>query len=148
TIRDEIDSPVILFRSDQQKKYEPESYHYDQLFSFLICEKLDFDFVNLVNEFDSIYKGIKVTHRHNMILSINDGLFLYYDKNAKTMMYPFHNNAKLLNRIVKPESDKYCFLKLFSSYMFLGTSSTTILYPELSQYMGSISGGLNIDEKS
>ena len=48
----------------------------DEIISFLICNKLDFD-INEV-DFNNIYSEIKdVRFRHNMILSLQDGLLLY-----------------------------------------------------------------------
>lgn len=48
----------------------------DEIFSFLICNRLKFDLKNL--DFDEIYQSIKIRKfRHNMILSLQDGLILY-----------------------------------------------------------------------
>lgn len=48
----------------------------DEIFSFLICNKLNFDWKNL--DFDQIYQSIENRKlRHNMILSLQDGLILY-----------------------------------------------------------------------
>jgi len=71
-----------------------------------------------------------------MILSINEGLFLYYGN--KSFMYPFIR-TNLKNRWIKPNLNSNEFLKIFSSYLFLGTTCTTILYPELTDYIGTCS---------
>lgn len=48
----------------------------DEIVSFLICNKLSFDIDNI--DFDEIYKEIpNIRFRHNMILSLQDGLLLY-----------------------------------------------------------------------
>lgn len=48
----------------------------DEIVSFLICNNLNFDLETL--DFDDIYKEIEdVRYRHNMILSLQDGLLLY-----------------------------------------------------------------------
>ncbi len=144
-MREKIKTPVVLFQNPG-RLYNPKEYHYDQIFTFLICEKFEFNCQGLVNEFNSLYKKTAITHRHNLILSINDGLICYYDENNKSMMYPFHRNKQLRNRMVTSD-DKMGYFKMFASYFFLGTSSTTILYPEISDYMGSIVGGMNINEQ-
>ncbi len=59
----------------------------DQIVSFLICKKLNFDIKKL--DFDQIYSGIEYRNRHNFILSIEDGLF-YYDLNLNNL----HPNLK------------------------------------------------------
>ncbi|MDO9325470.1 MAG: hypothetical protein Q7T80_10995 [Methanoregula sp.] len=142
-MREKIKNPAILF-SDPSRVYNPKNYHYDQIFTFLICEKLDFDYKKIVDEFDSIYEGIALTNRHNLILSIEDGLICYYD-GIKSMMYPMHRGKQLKNRIIISDA-KIQYFKMFASYFFIGTSGTTILYPDISDYMGDISGGFNIDE--
>ena len=63
------------------------------------------------------------------------------------MMYPVMGNTKLKNRFVEPGENQYVHLKQFASYLFMGTTSATILYPKLSDYMGTIAGGYNYDEK-
>lgn len=47
----------------------------DSIFSFLICNKLSFDVENI--NYDEIYKEIPVEYRHNAILSLQDGLYIY-----------------------------------------------------------------------
>jgi hypothetical protein len=143
-MREKIKHPAIL-SSRHPGTYDPKNYHYDQIFTFLICEKLDFDYKKLVDEFNSIYDGFPLTHRHNLILSIEDGLICYYDDNGKTMMYPMHRGKQLKTRIVISDN-KIIFFKMFASYFFIGTSGTTILYPEITDYMGEITGGFNINE--
>ena len=144
-MRENIKNPVILY-PESPRTYDPKNHIYDQIFTFLICEKFEFNYENIVDEFDSIYEGIPSYLRHNLILSIEDGLICYYDGN-KTMMYPIVGNNICKNRMVISDK-KYPFLKLFASYIFLGTSSATILYSEITDYMGSIEGGFNITEKT
>jgi hypothetical protein len=140
-MRENIKTPVILYPITQ-RPYDPKNYLYDQIFTFLICEKLDFNFSNILQEFDTIYGEISPYHRHNLILSIEDGLLCYYD-GVKTMMYPIIKNKSCKNRLVVSGENKYTPFKLFASYTFLATSSTTVLYPEVTDYMGSIEGGSN-----
>ncbi len=48
----------------------------DEIISFLICNKLDFRIEDL--DFDDIYQDVPdLKFRHNMILSLQDGLFVY-----------------------------------------------------------------------
>ncbi|WP_316751776.1 DUF6602 domain-containing protein [Pedobacter gandavensis] len=55
--------------------FEPLKNHSDQLFSFLICQKLDFKIDDI--DFNDVYENIDYRNRHNLILSIEDGLFDY-----------------------------------------------------------------------
>lgn len=48
----------------------------DEIFSFLICNKLNFDVEEI--DFEEIYKNIPhLKYRHNVILSLQDGLITY-----------------------------------------------------------------------
>lgn len=65
----------------------------DEVISFLICNNLSFDFEDL--DFEEIYKDIPdIRFRHNMILSLQDGLWLYEfdaDKAPEIMRVPFND---------------------------------------------------------
>jgi hypothetical protein len=71
--------------------------------SFLICEKLSFNIDNLVNEFKELYKGVELRNRHNFILSIDDGVFLYADNKVQgeagrsAFPYPIMEGNKMEN---------------------------------------------------
>lgn len=100
---------------------------YDQIFTFIVCKKLSFNISNLSTEINKLYgDSTEYRHRHNLILSVEDGLLAYYDNNGKTMMYPVMGNTKLKNRFVAPGENPYVHLKYFASYLFIGTSSAII----------------------
>lgn len=146
-MRESIKTPVALKR-ESYGEFAPSEYHYDSIFSFLICKKLDFNIENLVHDINSLYDSdIKPYQKHNLILSIEDGLFAYFDENDKTLMFPFHRGKALKNRFVKPDSNKNCHFNYFSSYFFLAMSSISILYPEITNYIMDWKGGLNQSEK-
>lgn len=145
-MREMVKNPVVLKR-ERGRDFSPSSYAYDQLFTFIICKKLDFDITNISTNINSFYDAsLDYRHRHNLILSVEDGLLAYYDDNKKTMMYPSVNNVNLKNRFICPNENPDAHFKYFASYLFMGTSSTTILYPEISDYMGSTSGAIKWDE--
>lgn len=146
SMRERVKHPVILNKG-YGYEFNPQICGYDQIFTFIICKKLDFDIKNIALDINTLYnQTCEYRHRHNLILSIEDGLLAYYDENKKTMMYPTIDRIQLKNRFVTPGNSQISHFKLFASYLFLGASSATILYPEISDYMGSIEGGYNIDE--
>ena len=51
------------------------SKEYDSIFSFLICNKVSFDIEKI--DYNEIYKEIPIEYRHNAILSLQDGLYIY-----------------------------------------------------------------------
>ncbi len=144
-IKENIKNPVII-KKDNKNKYDPVSDPYDQLFTFLICQKFDFDFNNIINDINQLYeRGLHYRYRHNLILSIEDGILAYYDNNKVTMMYPYIGKP-LKNRWIIPGTNIYNHFKFFADYLFIGTSSSTILYPEFTDYMGSVEGTITKDE--
>ncbi|MEN6453333.1 MAG: DUF6602 domain-containing protein [Prolixibacteraceae bacterium] len=144
-MREKMKTPVSIKR-ESLGEFSPSSYHYDSIFSFLICKKLDFNIESLCNDLNSYYDSdIKPWQRHNLILSIENGLFAYYDENDKTMMFPIHRGKELKNRYVKPDSNINCHFYYFASYFFLAMSSISIYYPEITNYIDKWTGGLNYD---
>lgn len=145
-LREEVKSPVIIKR-DRDGAFDPQNYAYDQLPSFLICQSFNFDFSSIADEIDSLYDSdIEVRHRHNLVLSLKDGLLAYSDCNNNTIMFPeiagrIQPNRSLspkeqcLNRFVMPDDSSNTHIRIFCSHMFLLTSSVTILYPEIMDYL-------------
>jgi hypothetical protein len=134
-MREYVKSPSIIFKNND-KPFSPSEDPYDQLITFLICQKLDFD----LSELASIYEpDIEYRNQHNLILSIEDGVFLYRlgteeDPNAMHT-YPEMAGRKLNHAIYSSRHSEYEFFKIFCHYLFMATSHGTILYPEFSDYM-------------
>lgn len=140
-LREQLVNPVALKRK-AIIPIDPTKYPYDNIFSFLICHKLNFNISNIVNEIDQFYTPeVKPWQKHNLILSISDGLLLYFDKNDKTLMYPYViDQGALKNRYLTPGENKNCHIHYASSYLFMGTTSASIFYPETSNYIPMTGG--------
>lgn len=139
-------TPIFRDRSIATLPFNREEIIYDQIFSVLVCEGFDFDPKSLANEISGWYEpDIKNHHKHNMILSIEDGL-AHYIQSGKSWMYPPTNRTPAKNRFLLPNENKNLHFHLFCSFMFLATSSTTILYPEINEYMPPLSGGYVYDD--
>ena len=126
--------------------YNPDGYPYDQIFTFLICERFDFNFLNM--DFNKLYGAIPYQHWYNMILSMKDGVFLWHDANKRTLPYSFLTpGARNRMRFVAPTTDPNVHYKFFLDYLFMGTTSNTILYPDMTSYITwQNGGGQNYDE--
>lgn len=128
------------------EKFDPVNKDADRLFSFLICEKLNFNLGNITNELNSMYDDdVKDRNKHNLILSIDDGLFLYKlsDDGEGTISHcplpviscpPCKNLKNVM--LVPSNTDRYHHFKIFCTYLFSRTESTSILSPDLAHYMG------------
>ena len=95
-LREEVKHPVIIKKDHAGSSYDPRKNPYDQIFTFIVCKKLSFNISNLSTEINKLYgDSTEYRHRHNLILSVEDGLLAYCDNNGKTMMYPVMGNTKL-----------------------------------------------------
>lgn len=141
-------TPIFRDASIISYPFNREEIEYDQILSILICEAFDFDPKTFSNEIDDWYESdVKNHHKHNMILSVEDGIALYMHPNGKSWMYPPTKKSPAKNRFLTPVDNKNLHFHLFCSYMFLAASSTTVLYPEITTYMPTLTGGLNYDQK-
>lgn len=149
-MRRDYENPSIIKRRENIDPFDNYSHPCDQVFSFIICQSLSFDLTNLTGEFDSLYESdIELADRHNMILSINDGLFHYkhiINEREKCFSYPFVQNKKLKNRFVWPGENWKNHFNTFVPYMFMGINSCTVFFPEISQYTGDQVMGVYTDE--
>ena len=102
------------------------------------------DSLNLIEEIDTWYDpSIDHRHKHNMILSIEDGILMYYDKNDKILPYCFLGGDEFKNIFTIPHENQYTHFKYFATYMFMLTTSKTLLYPEITDYMGTVTGSMH-----
>jgi hypothetical protein len=150
--RENIGTKTII-RKAIPGDYNPEICPYDQLFTFIVCQKLDFNIQNIASEINQLYDiNLPGRYKHNLILSLEDGLLLYYDpKLRRSMMYPTLRGYECLkNRFMKPTDDPVVHYKLFATYLFMGVSRTTVLFPDMADYISDtdyrIWGFINLDE--
>ena len=67
---------MFLERKGTLKSEKTHSEEFNEIYSFLICNKLNFDLATL--NFDEVYAAEPdIRMRHNLILSLQDGLFTY-----------------------------------------------------------------------
>ena len=163
-LRNEIQSNnPYIFNDSGTIEFSPVNNIRDQILTFIVCNKLDFDYVNIVNEMDEIYNNDENYYlRHNMILSINDGTIMYKGLKGenKFMFYPYMNNKRLVNSILQPfkseyrinfegsniQYNKYEHIIGFMNYLYMGVSSTSVMYPEMTNYLGFMRIKRSIDE--
>ncbi|MHA7101199.1 DUF6602 domain-containing protein [Roseivirga pacifica] len=147
-LRENISNPSVIKR-EHQGNFSPETYPYDHMFSFLICKRLNFDFMNIQNEIDDLYESdIQPWQKHNLIISVTDGTLTYYDEKDKVFMYPYLRGVSLKSRLILPDVNPEHHLHMIASYVFMALSSASIYYPELTTYLSDLlSGGKKLDQK-
>lgn len=140
-IRSNIEFPNFYSRRDNLAPFNPKNIHYDGLFTFIICEKLNFKLENIELELDKMYEKVDYWNRHNLILSIEDGL-LQYNINQSTGKISFWApifKCQLSHQYAqKNEFNKFQHFKDFTVSFFNGISHSTILYPEMVHYIEGI----------
>ena len=147
SLRTEISNPSYIHRktTNEFNNYE---HPFDQIFSFLICKKLNFDLTDL--DFDDFYENeVEYQNRHNMILSIDDGIFIYkhtVKSKVLTWHFPKSQGLNLKNRFIKPGENGKNHFGVFASQLFMAAQNGTIFFPEFSKYAEQ-SPGFLIDEE-
>ena len=161
-IRESIYDPVVAYKSGQYSNlYIPHLSSQDQIFTFLICQKLDFNLEEIPRRINQMYKPeTPYRYRHNLVLSIEDKIiFLYRSVDDRSLMYPTYpiipkpgvrqpiSSESLKNRLIRSsEEDPLDVFYIFATYLNTGISSTTILYPDMAHYFGLLFGGNIYDE--
>lgn len=73
-------SDLLCINNPNKKSFNPDIDCHDTLFSFLICEEIeDFEVEKVFKELNKAYidAEIEYEYRHNVILSLNDGVLTY-----------------------------------------------------------------------
>lgn len=150
-LSDEMINPSLPNRYTD-RKVDPTENAYDRVPTILICNDL---FSNrksgphmLPDEIDDLYEDdIHHRHKHNMILSIENGLLSYYDENGIVIPYPeWGEGTKFKHRYSEVGAGNYWHFNLFTNNMFLLTNNKTQIYPEIAEYVDIRSPGQNYDQ--
>lgn len=130
-------SPI---RRDESLLLENLGHHFDYMVSFLICEKLSFQLDDLTAHISRHYdeEQIPVEYRHNLVLSIEDGILCYKNhllsRENVAWMYPQTRNERMKNKLVFPGSNNLSHFGFFTAYMFMMCTNATVYLPELRNY--------------
>jgi hypothetical protein len=132
-----ITSSFINRSSDEG--YDPDNNPLDTIFTFLICEKFDFTLENISVEINNIYpQDTNPNYRHNLILSIKDGLFAYYydEKNGSRLAVPYSVfYQKPQKTVFISSTDRDDHIKAFMSFVFSSLSKTVLIKPDMVSYL-------------
>ena len=137
-MKDEVKEVNVVWQRTPHR-YDPENHLSDQLFTFLICEKFEFSY----EKFDPrrLYEDdVLHRHRHNIVLSLQDGALLYclQESGADVVAWPTifkEQISTVLDTCILEASSENTHLKWFVHFMFYATTTATILYPDLAEYM-------------
>ena len=135
-------SAVIRWDGLGETEYNPGMFAFDQVFTFLVCKKFDFDLRSTFpSVLDEIYGDIEYGQRHNGILSVEDGLLQYTGKlqtgdhvGTYFPTSPVDSAIRHSNRWIENNGARYAALKLFCSNIFMHACHCTVGYPDMGQY--------------
>ncbi|MBD3670991.1 MAG: hypothetical protein HUJ29_09475 [Gammaproteobacteria bacterium] len=135
------DCEIVRAHGKRELNFDPVKNDSDRILSFLICERFDFNTQNLVNEINNYYEcEVENRNKHNMILSISDGLVLYNfpgtePTEVKYSPVPEVNGEAMKNIFLQPtESLPNIHFSIFATYLFSRTKSISIISPDLAHY--------------
>ena len=132
TIRQLEDGTCIT----QKSPFDPLNIHSDQLSTFLICKKLDFELdpSSMHEQIKALYpEGTPQKYMVDYILSIDDGFISYYDQNENIFTFEASFSNGKIELLPKDEEHKY--LKMFAIALNTKLTFTTIVKPELQKYL-------------
>lgn len=115
--------------------FNPTSFPHDQISTFLICEKFDFELTeeNTHKRINSLY-GQETIDRHKVdfILSLKDGFIGYYKDGEEFLLHP--STADGYNIELVPSNDDQDHIRQFVNLFYNRLALTSIVKPEISEY--------------
>lgn len=107
---------------------------YDNVFTFLICNKFHFDPIGKNFNID-----INKIYRNNLILSLNDGLINYQTESGSTnLSFPFANGNELIPTFIKNNNENLPnHVLLFLTSLSMAMNFTTLLSFDMTYYLSN-----------
>lgn len=142
-LKNDIDrSNLFVYKNNiEDRDYDTKKYVTDQLATFLICEELNIDTSKGLDKiFNNIYKNIDISLFHNIILSLDGKCFAYKDYDKHNIYYPYyHYGEKFVNICISPSPNGYEYEHIlgFLNLFFMLISDVSIMYLEITYYLGS-----------
>lgn len=115
--------------------FTPSMYTHDQISTFLICEKFDFQINegNANEKIGSLYKSDTLDrHKVDFILSLEDGFIGYYDEVSGFLMFPCTTDGYKIELVPSDKEDNH--IKQFVNLFYNRLTITSIVKPEISEY--------------
>ena len=149
-LRNYVDSDKYIFKDGNPgKKFETKEFVRNQLATVLLCESIDGNLdSNLNSFFFDVYEGIDKSLYHNMVLSLENGCFLYIvDKDNVPIFHSYfdYKISSFDNYLIYPieQGYRYEHIALFLDYFNMLISSISVMFIEITNYLGKkrITGG-------
>lgn len=135
-LREKTKEHDVAYRWTFKGDYDPIGNQHDQLFTFLICNR--FAGFNPTSETISYSDEILPRHRHNLVLSLHDGLFSYQTPSGKTknLCFPISNDVINNNWWLPADNKDFpTHTKIFAINFSNTVTTTTVLYIDQTRYL-------------
>lgn len=132
-LRERITSPRPYCRH-VNVAFDPEKIPVDQMFTFLICNRLGF---KPKPEHLAYGEGTAPRFRHNLLLSVEDGLFCYKDVGGIPNFHYPCSGAQVhdVRWVTADNSQPEGHVKLFLSMLYNALSMATLLEVDMARYL-------------
>ena len=140
SLRDNMGHDSVVWRGqdlyDGKNSYSTNN-PYDQIFTFLICEKMNFKIDEL--EIDSLYgKNVKQHQKHNFILDLNAGSYAYVINDDGIFIgCPYSVKGNSNPSFIKSDSSNM-YIKHFLINLHIYIAGNTIFHPDMAHYIKKI----------
>jgi uncharacterized protein YbbC (DUF1343 family) len=131
----ELAAPAFI-KKDPRWPYDAKKIPYDNITTFLICQKLTFNVEDIASELSNMYEpDIAQYDKHNMILSIEDGIALYIDDAEMYWMAPVSPGGVVRDALhpIRPGPNSH--FHVFASYFSMLMAGATVMYPDFTNYV-------------
>ena len=131
-LRSLVKDPTPYKRGGFKTPYNPKSNFADNIFTFLLCYKLDFEF-----DLDKIdYGEVDFRLWHNMVLSLKDGLLTYKTGKTKNLYFSFAGENKHdLWFLKNDERELPVPIEIFLSALSFFVNNNTLLEIHIERYL-------------
>ena len=131
-LRSLVKDPTPYKRGNFETPYNPKENFADNIFTFLLCYKLDFEFD--LGKID--YQEIDYRLWHNMVLSLKDGLLTYRTKKTKNLYFSYLGKNKYDYWFLKnDERELPVPIEIFLSGIYFFTNNTALLEVHMEHYL-------------
>lgn len=132
-IRSTVIDPDPYYRGSFETKFNPDQNSFDNIYSFLICNKFKFNF----QPAEINYGDIEQRFKHNVILSLQDGLVNYKtNEGTPNLSMPFAANQNHLNNYLKCSDAEFPeAILVFLTSLHMALNFNSLLNIDMTQYL-------------
>ena len=133
-MRDSMIGKSPYYRHSSDAPFSPTLNPFDNIFSFLICRSLNFKFD--ISKLD--YGIVEQRFKHNIILSLKDGMLNYKTKNnTKNLIMPFMGQEDHIDHFHPTDNAELpSHILNFLHHIAQALDMTTLLAIEIAEYPG------------